>query len=73
MTTCVNLFPATSSHVDAVATSVAYLQSSQGWDEQSFRWTYGPLKQIPAEGWLDSIKCTTGYRRAACDHRIPFP
>ncbi len=57
----------------AVATSIAYLQSSQGYDQTKFRWTYGPLKQIQAEGWLDSVKRMTGFKLATCDHRIPFP
>jgi len=57
----------------AVATSVAYLQSSQGYDGSSFRWAFGPLKQAPAEVWIDSVKRTTGIKLGACDHRIPFP
>ncbi|PRQ09955.1 hypothetical protein ENSA7_03120 [Enhygromyxa salina] len=58
----------------AVATSIPYLQSNQGLDEESaFRWTYGPLKQIQPEGWLDSIKRTTGADLATCDHRISHP
>lgn len=57
----------------AVATSVAYLQSSQGWEGSKFRWAYGPLKQANAEAWIDSVKRTTGYRLGECDHRIPFP
>ncbi|MFV8752604.1 DUF1549 domain-containing protein [Nannocystaceae bacterium ST9] len=57
----------------AVATSVAYLQSSQGYDGSKFRWAYGPLKQAPAEAWIDSVKRTTGTKLGTCDHRIPFP
>jgi len=57
----------------AVATSLPYLQSSQGVDESDFRWTYGPLKQLNPEGWLDTIKRTTGVKLATCDHRIPHP
>ncbi|PRQ03072.1 hypothetical protein ENSA5_18430 [Enhygromyxa salina] len=57
----------------AVATSIPYLQSSQGYDDSEFRWTFGPLKQIAPEGWLDSIKRTTGADLATCDHRISHP
>ncbi len=57
----------------AVATSIAYLQSSQGFEGSEFRWAYGPLKQAPAEAWLDSLKRMTGARLGNCDHRIPYP
>jgi hypothetical protein len=57
----------------AIATSFAYLQSSKGGDESARRWTYGPYKQIQVEGWIDSIKATTGADLARCDHRLPHP
>ena len=57
----------------AIATSFVYLQSSKGAEEGAFRWTYGPLKQIQVEGWLDSIKKTTGIQLSRCDHRLPHP
>jgi hypothetical protein len=57
----------------AVATSIPYLQSSNGLEESKFRWTYGPLKQITPEGWLDTIKRTTGVKLGTCDHRISHP
>ena len=57
----------------AVATSQAYLQSAQELEDSGFRWTYGPLKQIQPEGWLDSIKRTTGVSLGTCDHRISHP
>jgi hypothetical protein len=57
----------------AVATSIPYLQSSQGIENSEYRWSYGPLKQISPEGWLDTIKRTTGAQLGACDHRIPHP
>jgi hypothetical protein len=60
----------------AVATSIPYLQTSHGYEggeDSPFRWTYGPLKQINPEGWLDTIKRTTGAKLGACDHRIPHP
>jgi hypothetical protein len=58
----------------AVATSIPYLQSSQGLEDiNEFRWTFGPLKQLNPEGWLDTIKRTTGVQLGTCDHRIPHP
>ena len=58
----------------AIATSIPYLQSSQGLEESGeFRWTYGPLKQLGPEGWLDTIKRTTGVQLGTCDHRISNP
>ncbi|QQR89401.1 MAG: hypothetical protein IPJ88_14520 [Myxococcales bacterium] len=63
----------------AIATSAAYLQSAQG--EQAsgggtpteHRWTYGPLKQVQAEGWVKSMSSTLGVNIGACDHRITRP
>jgi hypothetical protein len=58
----------------AIATSFVYLQSTKGVTrEDAFRWTYGPLKQIEVEGWIDSIKKTTGVGLSRCDHRLPHP
>lgn len=57
----------------AIATSIPYLQSSHGSGDSGYRWTYGPLKQIEPEGWLDSIKRTTGVQLGTCDHRISNP
>lgn len=57
----------------AIATSFAYLQSSKGGGESQRRWTYGPYKQIQVEGWIDTIKATTGADLARCDHRLPHP
>lgn len=57
----------------AVATSIPYLQSSQGFQEGDFPWTFGPLKQASPEVWLDSIRRTTGYSLGTCDHRISHP
>jgi hypothetical protein len=64
----------------AVATSIPYLQSSQAYHEadeslveSSYRWTYGPLKQLTPEGWLNTVKRTTGVQLGTCDHRIPHP
>jgi hypothetical protein len=57
----------------AVATSVAYLQSAEGASSSSYRWTYGPLKQVDAEVWIDSMARNTGYALPGCDHRISQP
>jgi hypothetical protein len=57
----------------AVATSAAYLQSAHGQSDTRFRWTWGPLKQVHAETWIDTINHTTGYDLGDCDHRIPEP
>ena len=57
----------------AIGTSFAYLQSAKGGDASERRWTYGPYKQIEVEGWLDSVKATTGADLARCDHRLPSP
>ena len=59
----------------AVVTSAAYLQSAAAPDgaADAWRWTYGPLKQVEVEPWLDSIKAMTGYDLTQCDHRLPQP
>jgi hypothetical protein len=57
----------------AVATSIAYKQSAFGEAPSSYRWTRGPLKQVHAETWIDTIKETTGYELGKCDHRLPEP
>lgn len=57
----------------AVATSAAYLQSAVGAETSTYRWTYGPLKQVDAEVWLDSMAHITGYSLPGCDHRISQP
>lgn len=57
----------------AIVTSVPYLQSAHGETETQHRWTFGPSKQVDAEAWLDTIKHTTGYDLATCDHRMTRP
>lgn len=57
----------------AVATSFAYLQSARGATPTNHRWTFGPLKQVDAEAWIDSIKHMTGYNLGQCDHRLTTP
>ncbi|KFA86744.1 hypothetical protein [Archangium violaceum] len=57
----------------AVATSAAYLQSAEGASASAYRWTYGPLKQVNAEVWIDSMARNTGFELPGCDHRISQP
>jgi len=57
----------------AIGTSFAYLQSTEGASRTDLRWTYGPLKQMQVEGWIDSIELTTGVSLGQCDHRLPHP
>ncbi|MDY7227298.1 hypothetical protein [Hyalangium rubrum] len=57
----------------AVLTSAAYLQSTEGNTTTSYRWAYGPLKQMEAEVWIDSMMRNTGYTMSTCDHRISQP
>jgi hypothetical protein len=57
----------------AVLTSAAYLQSARQSSPSDFRWTRGPLKQVHAETWIDTIKHTTDFDLSTCDHRIPEP
>lgn len=57
----------------AVATSVAYLQSTEGLTPTTHRWTFGPLKQVQAEGWMDSIEQHLGIDVGACDLRLTRP
>ena len=57
----------------AVATSQVYLHSSTGATPTAHRFTYGPLKQVQVEPWIDTITRATGFRLSACDHRIAQP
>jgi hypothetical protein len=57
----------------AVLTSQAYLQTSTGESPTLHRWTYGPLKQVEVEPWIDTVKTTTGFQLSRCDHRIDAP
>ncbi len=57
----------------AVLTSAAYLQSSTGNRDTKLRYTYGPLKQIDAEAWVDSLANMTGSKLDRCDLRINRP
>lgn len=57
----------------AVVTSAAYLQSASQQTQTDYRWTYGPLRQVDSEVWIDSIKHMTGYQIATCDHKLTRP
>ncbi|WP_230467280.1 DUF1549 domain-containing protein [Lujinxingia vulgaris] len=57
----------------AILTSVAYLQSARGLTDTDHRWTFGPLKQVDSEVWLDTIKHSVDYELSSCDHRISDP
>ncbi len=57
----------------AVLTSAAYLQSTEGASSSSYRWAYGPLKQMEAEVWIDSMLRNTGLTLPGCDYRISQP
>jgi hypothetical protein len=57
----------------AVLTSAAYLQSAYGATATTYRWSYGPLKQMDAEVWIDSMARNTGFSTPGCDYRIAQP
>jgi hypothetical protein len=57
----------------AVVTSQLYLQTSTGATDTTHRFTYGPLKQVDVEPWIDTVEHTTGYSLSRCDHRLPDP
>jgi hypothetical protein len=57
----------------AVLTSAAYLQSTEGASSAAYRWSYGPLKQMDAEVWIDSMLRNTGITLPGCDYRISQP
>jgi hypothetical protein len=57
----------------AVLTSAVYRQSAFGAQDAPLRYTYGPLKQIDAEGWVDSMDALTGRDVERCDLRLNRP
>lgn len=57
----------------AVLTSAPYLQSARGDRDPALRYTYGPMKQIDAEGWVDSMSVLTGKETSVCDLRLNRP
>lgn len=62
----------------AVLTSALYLQSARtdGREDpvaDSYRYTWGPLKQAEVETWIDTLEARTSIDLGSCDHRIPDP
>lgn len=57
----------------AVLTSYPYLASAMGGAEATLRFTYGPVKQVEAEGWVDSMSKMTGSELSTCDVRMNRP
>ena len=57
----------------AILTSTVYLQRTTGMTSTDHRWTHGPLKQVYAEAWLDTMNHTLGLELSHCDHRISNP
>jgi hypothetical protein len=57
----------------AVVTSAAYLQSHEGSTVTPYRWSYGPIKQLDAEVWLDAILGQGTQTLPTCDFRISNP
>jgi hypothetical protein len=54
----------------AVLTSLPYLQTSTGTTTEGPRFSYGPLKQVDAEGWVDSTRKLSGLAPETCDLRL---
>ncbi len=57
----------------AILTSNLYLQRTTGLTPTDHRWTHGPLKQVDAEVWLDSMNHFLDLDLSPCDHRISNP
>jgi len=60
----------------AVLTSAVYLQSAQSPSDpiaESYRYTWGPLKQADVEAWIDTIENVTESELGSCDFRLPDP
>ncbi|HEX2730439.1 MAG TPA: hypothetical protein VHM70_02500 [Polyangiaceae bacterium] len=57
----------------AVLTSFVYRQSAFTGQDAKLRYTYGPVKQIDAEGWVDSMDGMTGHKLSKCDLRLNRP
>ncbi len=60
----------------AVLTSAVYLQSARAPDDplaESYRYTWGPLKQAEVEAWIDTIEHATHTEIGSCDFRLPDP
>jgi len=61
----------------AVLSSALYLQSAGGGEldpiRDSYRYTWGPLKQAEVETWVDTLEASAGIELGGCDHRLPDP
>jgi len=60
----------------AVLTSAPYLQSARSPSDpiaESYRYTWGPLKQADVEAWIDTIENVTDTELGSCDFRLPDP
>lgn len=57
----------------AVLTSHAYLQSTTGATADMPQYAHGPLKQVEAEVWVDSLNALTGSEESKCDIRLNRP
>lgn len=57
----------------AVLTSHAYLQSTSGATLDMPQYAHGPLKQVEAEVWVDSLNGLTGSDNSKCDIRLNRP
>jgi hypothetical protein len=44
-----------------------------GGTDTALRYTYGPVKQVEAEGWVDSLTKMTGSELSKCDLRMNRP
>lgn len=61
----------------AVATSAIYLQGTECTDSRCDPdadvppWVYGPLRQVEAEQWIDTMEVALAADQGACDFRIP--
>jgi hypothetical protein len=54
-----------------ILTSVLYTMPGAEPAGDAIHWHYGPLKQMLAESWLDSVAKVTGVELGACDWRYP--
>jgi hypothetical protein len=57
----------------AVLTSHMYLQSTSGATEDMPQYAHGPLKQVEAEVWVDSLNALTEADNSKCDIRLNRP
>lgn len=60
----------------AVLTSATYLQSAKSPTDpiaETYRYTWGPLKQADVEAWIDTVENATHTDLGSCDFRLPDP